>query len=373
MNKILAGVGKVARVGVIVASTGCGIQVGCLHSRVRTAASRRHGGNHAVGCADVGVALGLRRILAVASARTRRVGKDTADTVVSAVEKVHVRVPGLVLITAPAVEHVACVRVQVNEPTDLGVCIKHPLDVLGLGLREGAGSVVRLRASRGGGDAGLHAGRKEVLEVPEEVEVAVQIHAHGSARVGVAVLSPAAVGRLIIGNSIGVAQRNEDNSGGQGGLDLRVGVCLGSVRKANVVLVGVQQIRDEVQHAVHGSALSSMDVAVEEDTVGIVAGASGASNLGSEHSGALVGLVRGLKRCDSVRAREALQTALDLVDVQERAEGGGGLRSQSSWRCCSGTESIAGANGRSIARLAADNCPHFTALALFGEKTSRCH
>lgn len=81
-----------------------------------------------------------RNVLAVAFTHAGCVAHDAAHVVVGAVEEVHVGVLILVGVGAPAEKNVSGVGVQVDEPANLGVRVQNPLEVLGLGLREGAGA-----------------------------------------------------------------------------------------------------------------------------------------------------------------------------------------------------------------------------------------
>lgn len=341
MDEILARVSKVARVGVVVAGTRRGVEIRGLDGVVGGAASAGQAGGDALGRVLVDGVLGGGCVLAVTLAGARGVAEDAADAVVGAVLEVHVGVVDLVVVAAPAVEDVAGVGVEVNEPADLRVGVEHPLDGLGLGFAEGGCTVVGLGAGGRGPDAGLDAAGEEGLEVPEEVEVAVQVHADG-ARGRVAVLAPAAVGGLVVRSAVRVAVGHDDDARRQSSLDLSGRVRLGAVRKSDIVLVGIEQVGNEVEDVVHGSTLARMDVAVEVDAVGVVA-SSRASNLGSNDGVAVVGSVGGGEGGDAVGVDQTFQTALDLIDIEQGAERGG-LGPESSGGNGTAAESIARAD-----------------------------
>lgn len=148
-------------------------------------------------------------------------------------------------------------------------------------------------------------------------------------------------------HAIRVGEGNEDNANGQRLLDLCVGIRLGSVRQARSLLVGVQQIRDEVQQPVCRRSLSSVDVAVEIRMVRIIACASPA-NLAAHDGASLVGSVRCCEGAEAICGCEGCQTAGDLSGTEDRGEGGaGGSGTETLGRDGAAAEAIASANGGS--------------------------
>ena len=84
-------------------------------------------------------------------------------------------------------------------------------------------------------------------EVPQEIEVTIQIHADTGVDTGygggwVAVLAPEVAVGLIVADTIGVGHGDEDNARAEGSLDVGVGVGLVAVGQALTVLVCVQKI-----------------------------------------------------------------------------------------------------------------------------------
>jgi hypothetical protein len=77
-------------------------------------------------------------------------------------------------------------------------------------------TVVCVRRRAGGGDTRPDAGCEKFGKVPQKLEVPIQVHADRSCRtrrrLGVAIFAPAAVGGLVLGHAVEVAQGHEDYS-----------------------------------------------------------------------------------------------------------------------------------------------------------------
>jgi len=152
--------------------------------------------------------------------------------------------------------------VNVNVPVDVGVLVIHPGHISRLRLGERCGAVESL----GSGVCGCwRDGRIELLgEVPEEVEVPVEVYTNAEGFVGpsrgwVAVLSPEVAVGLVVAHAVWVQHGNEYNSSTKSLLDLAVGVLLVAVSETNTVLVRIKKVRDEVDQVVRPSALTCVD------------------------------------------------------------------------------------------------------------------
>lgn len=162
---------------------------------------------------------------------------------------------------------------------------------------------------------------ESLSEVPREVVVTVEVDADitpvGSTDGGrrVAVLAPAVAVLLVVSNAIGVAERDNDDTGRESSLDLGGGVALPAVRHASAGLLRGEQIGEEVDDIVGAAALTSVNAGHDEDARVVADGST-------VELAALVGLERGLEEGDLVgeAASEALQGRLDLLDSQDGLE-----------------------------------------------------
>lgn len=235
--------------------------------------------------------------------------------------------------------------------------------------------VTRVRGSHGRGRTRCEG----LLKVPQEVEIPVQIHADRvrdslGRRLGVAVLAPAAVGCLVVGHAVGVGQGDEDQTGRERLLDVGSRVGLAAVGDADVVLISIQQVRDEVQQAVGGATLAGVDGGVDEDAVGVAARAVGAADPAAKDGAALVRLERGVEGLEAVGRGQSLEAALDLLYAQERAVGGaGGPGAETAGDDGAAPEAVAGSHGDAVVArgLAAADQPARRAGALLGQQARR--
>lgn len=216
-------------------------------------------------------------------------------------------------------------------------------------------------------------------KIPSKVKVSVQVDSNGSSagsRLGVSVFTPAAVGRLIISNTIGIAEGDEDNSGGQSSLNLSIGVRLGTVCQANSVLVGVEKISNEEQKTVRTSSFTGMDHSIQVDPVRVGARSSIASYQASRDRCTIESFIRGRECWNSVNGGKTLQTAGDFVDVEDRSQRYG-LSSHSSWSNGSTTVTVTGSNCKAIGltttvRNSGKPCSFFREKTSQGQEGCNC-
>jgi hypothetical protein len=98
----------------------------------------------------------------------------------------------LILIAAPTVQDHRDSAVHVHMPPDAGVSVEQPGDVVGLRLRRRCRTTVHVLVTRvlGGADSRVRGELGQMI--PQEVEVAVDVHTHATATVRMrsTVLSP---------------------------------------------------------------------------------------------------------------------------------------------------------------------------------------
>lgn len=349
MNLAQAGIREVSRESIVVAGARRRVQVRALLYLMVPPHGRIHSITHPHRSKHLVRPVLRRHILAVEPAVGGRIRHQAPHGVVALVHEVHVRLPQLVLVAAPVVQHRTGVRVDVHEPLHLLVLVHHPLDALRLGLGKRCCSVVRLVRRVLRRDVRSDSGREVLEEVKKEIEVAVEVDSHrfgvSSRRRRVAVLAPAAARGLVIRHTVGVAQRREDDASRERTLDVAIRVCSTSVRQPLAVLVGVQQVGDEVDDVVRSAALAGVDRGVEVHAIRIGAVAR-AADLCAEDGGILVSLERRLEVLDVVLVDQSADGALDLVDVQESCEvGASGLCAKSAGDLVPAVEAVASPDG----------------------------
>lgn len=229
-----------------------------------------------------------------------------------------------------------------HEPRDIGVLVNSPDNGLGLGLRGGTRAIEDLRTRVGRGRAGV---RVEGLgEVPREVVVSVEVNADittvGSAnrRGRVAVFAPAVAVLLVVGNAIGVGERDNNDAGRESSLDLGGGVALPTVGHASAGLLRGEQIGEEVDDIVGATSLTSVNAGHDEDARVVADGST-------VELAALVRLEGWLEEGDLVgeAASEALEGGLDLLDAQDGLEIAI-IDTETNRRHATASEAVTGAN-----------------------------
>jgi len=218
---------------------------------------------------------------------------------------------------------------DVHEPSDLGERAVCRDVVLGLRLGFSSRAVEGLRA--GGGGCWALSGNKVLLEVPQEVKVAVDVYTNGraaAAGLGVAVLAPKRARGLVISNTVWVDKGEVNDTSSQDALDLGVGIRLPSIGEAGASLVGGEQIGNPVDEVIGATTLTCMDASREVQMVlGLVGSRAGKTNQGG---GAVEGLVGEGQGRGAVHILQGIDGRVDLVDVHDAWNGGArGLGAQS--------------------------------------------
>ena len=247
------------------------------------------------------------------------VAKTTSLSVISTVKEVHSGVCGLRLVVTPVVKNVTSSRVDIHEPPNLGEAVVDADVVLGLRLRCGGSAVKSLRAGRGGSRRG--GGVEELLEVPEEIKVTVEIDTDrcaACAGTSVSVLAPEGARGLIVGNSVRVDEREEDDTGSENALDLGVGVCLPAVCETGSGLVGSKQVGDPVNELIGTTSLTGVHASTEVELVLRLVRTS--TNVSSGLCSTLESLVWQSKGVDAITVNETLDCRVDLGRVHDGAD-----------------------------------------------------
>lgn len=197
--------------------------------------------------------------------------------------------------------------------------LHHPVGVLRLGLRQRARAVVHLRGGVVAGGRGAF-GDEVLRVVPDGGEVAIEVDADGVGVArdgvgGVAVLAPAEVGGVVVGDAVGVEEGEEDDADREGDADVRGGVGHAAVGEAGVRAVGVEEVRGEVEEVVGAAALAGVDAGGDEDGVGGVGGVGGPAELEAGDGSLLVGFVGGVEAGEVELAAEGLGGGVDFGNV----------------------------------------------------------
>lgn len=135
----------------------------------------------------------------------------TSLLVVLRIQEVHLWVLGLILVASPRVQYHTDVRMDIHVPPNSFEGIHHPFDRFGFRFGVGRSAVVSLRARICGSYVWSHSRCEQLAEVPEEVEISVEIDSNGARHVGrsirwVTILSPAGVGLLVPCHTVGVGE-----------------------------------------------------------------------------------------------------------------------------------------------------------------------
>ena len=196
---------EVSGVCIVVTSSGCRIEGERLAKLVWGSAGRGDGVVHHRAELDQLVEVVRRHKFAVGVALTPTLAVE------GRVAKRHVGVGGLVLVKAPRVVDRRHVAVNVDEPSSRRMLVDQPDDVARLWLGCGLGPDVDLRVAGIGRGANPGVGREVPLEIPERVEVAVDVDPDaGDVRTDLApVLAPHRLDGLAVVPTVGIDAREE--------------------------------------------------------------------------------------------------------------------------------------------------------------------
>jgi len=197
-------------------------------------------------------------------------------------------------------------------------------------------------------------------EIPDGGKVPVEVDADGVgvARRGggrVAVLAPAEVGGLVVGDAVGVDEREDYDSLSESGMDGRGRVGAAAVVQGGVEAGCVEEVRGEVEKVVGAAALAGVDGGLQEDGIGVVVvggevgGWTGAAEFEAEDGAVFVGLVGGFEVGEVEFSAQALDGGFDLSGVVDGGEGAGGVGAETEGGQGAVIEAVAGADGDAVA------------------------
>lgn len=228
------------------------------------------------------------------------------------------------LVVAPVEEEIACGGVYVHVPADARELVENPSDVARLRLGKRVSAMVSLVDGLVGCQrrCGCCSRMEVSAEIPEEIIIAIDVdtdcRVNASCGVrGISILAPQRVGFLVVPDTIGIDQREEDDAGVQCFDHVGLGIALRAVRQAGRVFLSEQQVRDEVDEIIRATAFSGVNSGGEVDVVRVGIYLARHSALSARSLGSSIGYV---KCRDSVFVGKPLDRGIDFIGIHDGAD-----------------------------------------------------
>ena len=123
---------------------------------------------------------------------------------------------------------------------------------------------------------------------------------------------------MVVGDAVGVDEREEDDAGREDGLYLRIGVRLAAILQASTRFVCCEEIRDPVDQLVRTPTLACMQSSTEVEAVcGLVCASA---DVGGRLRCAVEGLVWQGDGAHTVGFDQSLDRGADLSNVHDAAD-----------------------------------------------------